>query len=99
MHQLTDTLAAQVAVAVNIEADDARPIQIVEGAASAPVKLICPFAATGRRQYDLQMAAAIADDYLVGRPVWEVVVVVQFADGLTVYRADFRRYNRWVEGQ
>lgn len=99
MHQLTDTLAAQVAIAVNVETEDARPIQIVEGVKDEPIKLVCPFAATGKRQYDLQMAAAIADDYLVGRPVWEVVVVVQFADGLTVYRADFRRYNRWVEGQ
>lgn len=99
MHELNTALAAQVAVAVNVETEDARPIQIMEGAGNAPVRLICPFAATGRRQYDLQMAAAIADDYLTERPVWEVVVIVQFADGLTVYRADFRRYNRWVEGQ
>lgn len=96
MHHLTDTLAAQVAVAVNIEPEDARPIQIVEGPGHAPIRLVCPYAATGRRQYDLQMAAAIADDYLATRPVWEVVAVVQFADGLTVYRADFSRYNAWV---
>lgn len=97
MHQLTDTLAAKVAVAVNIETEEARPIQIREGAGNEPVKLICPFASTGRRQYDLQMAAAIADEYLATRPIWEVVAVVQFADGLTVYRADFSRYNAWVE--
>lgn len=91
MHQLTVTLAAQVAVAVNIESVE--PIYIVEG---EPIRLICPFASTGKRQFDLQMAAAIADDYLATQPIWLVVVAVQFADGLTVYRADFKRYNAWV---
>jgi hypothetical protein len=93
MHQLTDTLAARVAIAVNIATEDARPIQIVEG---EPVRLLCPFASTGKRQFDLQMAAAIADDYLATQPIWLVVVAVQFADGYTVLRADFSRYNAWV---
>lgn len=94
MHRLTDTLAAKVALAVNVETEVAQPIQIVAG---EPIKLICPFASTGKRQFDLQMAAAIADEYLATQPVWEVVAIVQFADGLTVYRADFSRYNAWVE--
>lgn len=97
MHKLTDTLAAKVAVAVNVETDEAQPIQIVESVGNEPVRLICPFASTGRRQHDLRMAAAIADDFIATQPEWRVVVVVEFADGLTVYRADFRRYNRWVE--
>lgn len=91
MHQLTDTLAAKVAIAVNLES--VAPIQIVEG---EPVRLVCPFASTGLRATDLRMAAAIADDYLATQPIWLVVVAVQFADGLTVYRADFKRYNAWV---
>ncbi len=91
MHQLTDTLAAKVCLAVN--ADAVAPIQIVEG---EPVRLICPFASTGKRQFDLSMAAAIADDYLASQPCWLVVVAVQFADGLVVYRADFTRYNAWI---
>lgn len=93
MHHLTDTLAAKVAIAVNVEMEEARPIQIVAG---EPIKLRCAFASTGKRQYDLQMAAAIADDYLATRPIWEVVVVVQFADGYAVLRGDFSRYNAWV---
>ena len=96
MHHLTDTLAAKVAVAVNVEPESVRPIQIVEGTEREPIRLICPFASTGRRQYDLPMAAAIADEYLATQPVWEVVAIVQFADGLTVYRADFSRYNAWI---
>ena len=95
MHKLTDTLAAKVAVAVNTEA--VQPLYIVEGKDTEPVRLICPFASTGRRQHDLRMAADIADDYLATQPEWRVVVIVQFADGYTVHRADFRRYNRWVE--
>ena len=91
MHYLTDTLAAKVAIAINLEA--VAPIQIVEG---EPVRLVCPFASTGKRQFDLQVAAAIADDFLATQPIWMVVVAVQFADGLTVYRADFKRYNAWV---
>lgn len=95
MHQLTDTLAARVATAIN--APEVQPLYIVEGKDSEPVKLVCPFASTGKRQHDLRMAADIADDYLATQPEWRVVVIVQFADGHTVHRADLRRYNRWVE--
>jgi hypothetical protein len=50
MHHLTDTLAAKVAIAVNLEA--VAPIQIIEG---EPVRLVCPFASTGLRATDLKV--------------------------------------------
>ena len=93
MHQLTETLAAKVAIAVNIT--DVAPIQIVAG---EPIRLICPFAATGRKSFDLPMAAAIAEDYLATQPWWVVVVAVEFADGRGFYYADFKRYNaEWTQ--
>ncbi len=91
MHQLTETLAAKVAIAVN--SADVAPIQIV---ADEPIRLVCPFASTGRKPFDLAMAAAIADDYLATQPCWVCVIAVEFADGRTVYHADFTRYNAWT---
>ena len=93
MHQLTDTLAAKVAVAVNVETEDARPIQIREGLKDEPVKLVCPFAATGKRQHDQKMAAAIAEDFLATQPWWVCVVAVEFAGGCVFWYTDFKRYN------
>lgn len=95
MHKLTDTLAAKVAIAVNVETDVVQPIQIVEG---EPIKLVCPFASTGKHWYDMKMAADIAEDFLATQPWWVVVVAVQFADGLCCYYADFKRYNaEWTQ--